>query len=145
LTDAIEQGAWEYLEKIAAMGGALRAIERGYVQAEIQDAAYRQQVAIERGEQVVVGVNRFRQEDEQPIAAFRVEPALERQQIERLREVRASRSQAAVAGALANLERAARGTDNLMPLILDAAGAYATVGEISDKLRSVFGEYTEAA
>ena len=100
---------------------------------------------MESGEQVVVGVNRFRMEGESPIPTFRLDPALERSQIERLREVRASRNQAETAHNLDRLEAAARGSENLLPLILEAAGSYATVGEISDRLRRVFGEYRETA
>jgi methylmalonyl-CoA mutase N-terminal domain/subunit len=92
---------------------------------------------------VVVGVNRFQQEEERVVPTFRLDPELEKSQIESLRQVRAGRSQSAVAETLAALERAARGSDNLMPLIMDAAGVYATVGEISDCLRGVFGEYRE--
>ena len=144
LTDSIERGALEYLERIEAMGGTLRAIEASYIQNEIQNAAFVCQKAVESGEQVVVGVNRFRMEGESPIPTFRLDPALEQAQIDRLREVRASRSPAEVAQRLDRLEQAARGSDNLLPLILDAAEAYATVGEISDRLRVVFGEYREA-
>ena len=144
LTDSIERGALEYLERIEAMGGTLRAIEAGYIQNEIQNAAFVCQKAVESGEQVVVGVNRFRMDGESPIPTFRLDPALEQAQIDRLREVRASRSPAEVAQRLDRLEQAARGGDNLLPLILDAAEAYATVGEISDRLRVVFGEYREA-
>ncbi len=140
LTDRIERGAREYLDRIDAMGGALRAIESGYVQSEIQTSAYEFQRAVESGEKIVVGVNRFRME-EQPIPAFRIDPSIEKAQIERLRELRASRSAREVAVALDCLERAARGSENLMPFILSAAERLATVGEISDRLRNVFGEY----
>jgi methylmalonyl-CoA mutase N-terminal domain/subunit len=145
LTDAIERGAREYLERIEEMGGTLRAIESGYPQREIQDAAYAYQQAVDRGERVVVGVNRFRDGGEHPIPTFRLDPAVEASQIERLRQVRASRDAARVRKELERLAGAARGTENLMPFILDAAAAYATVGEISDALRSVFGEYRDAA
>src|SRR6185369_766776 len=118
LTDSIEQGAMEYLDRIEAMGGTLRAIEAGYIQNEIQNAAFAYQKAVESGEQVVVGVNRFRMEGESPIPTFRLDPALERSQIERLREVRASRNQAETAHNLDRLEAAARGSENLLPLIL---------------------------
>jgi methylmalonyl-CoA mutase N-terminal domain/subunit len=144
LTDKIERGAQEYLERIDGMGGTLAAIEKGWIQAEIQNSAYEYQQRVERGEQIVVGVNRFRQENEHPPAAFRVDPEIERQQVERLRQVRASRDRAAVETSLAELEKAARGTDNLMPRILAACEALATVGEISDRLRNVFGEYRGA-
>ncbi len=142
LTDRIEREAREYIARIDAMGGTLRAIERGYVQAEIQDAAYAYQQSVERGETVIVGVNRFRAK-QPPIPTFRLDPALEQLQIQRLRELRASRDSAGFAQALTRLEAAARSSDNLMPPILDAAESYATVGEISDTLRKVFGEYRE--
>jgi methylmalonyl-CoA mutase N-terminal domain/subunit len=98
---------------------------------------------VERGETVVVGVNRFKQPEANPPVTFRMNPEMERTQVERLREMRASRSQAMVGDALAALERAARGSDNLMPRILEACEARATVGEISDRLRDVFGEYRD--
>src|SRR5262249_53442753 len=140
LTDSIERGALEYLERIEAMGGTLRAIEAGYIQNEIQNAAFACQKAVESGERIVVGVNRFRMEEENPIPTFRLDPCLEQAQIDRLRGVRASRNQQEVAKKLEQLEQGARGTDNLASLILNAAAAYATVGEISDRLRAVFGE-----
>jgi methylmalonyl-CoA mutase N-terminal domain/subunit len=145
LTDAIEQGARDYLARIDAMGGTLKAIEAGFIQGEIQNAAFEYQQAVERGENIVVGVNRFRMEENRPLATFRVDPATERAQVERLRQVRASRDAASVTRSLDRLEQAARGTDNLLPLILEAASVYATLGEMSDRLKSVFGEYREAA
>ena len=144
LTDSLERGVLAYLRRIDEMGGALAAIESGYIQAEIQNAAYEYQRAVESGARIVVGVNRFQQAERQAMPTFRLEPELERGQVERLRAVRASRSQTAVEAGLARLEAAARGTDNLMPAILEAAAAYATVGEISDRLRIVFGEYAAA-
>jgi len=143
LTDSIEQGVRDYLKRIDELGGTLRAIETGYIQREIQNAAYDYQRAIETGERVVVGVNRFQKEEQSRIPAFRLDPGLERAQIERLRQVRASRSQAAVEEKLAALEQAARTGSNLMPPILDAADAYATVEEISGRIKAVFGEYRE--
>ena len=143
LTDKIEQGAREYIDRIDGMGGTLVAIERSYIQNEIHNAAYEYQQAVERGEVVVVGVNRFKQEAAEPPAAFRLDPELERQQVERLRQVRASRSASVVEERLDGLEQAARGSENLMPHILGCAEAHATVGEISDRLRRVFGEYQE--
>jgi len=140
LTDSIERGAVEYLERIEAMGGALKAIEAGYIQNEIQNAAFDSQKAVESGEQIVVGVNRFQMEGENPIPTFRLDPTLELAQIERLRQVKASRNQAEVLEKLNRLEQTARGEENLLPLILDAAAVYATVGEMSDRLRAVFGE-----
>jgi methylmalonyl-CoA mutase, N-terminal domain len=143
LTDEIERGARDYIERIDAMGGTLVAIERNYIQSEIQNAAYEYQQAVERGDAVVVGVNRFKQEESEPPRVFRLDPELESQQVTRLRELRASRSASEVDARLSALEQAARSTDNLMPYILECAEAYATVGEISDRLRAVFGEYQE--
>ena len=113
------------------------------MQNQIQKAAYDYQRGIESGERVVVGVNRFQKEEALPAPTFRLDPALERAQVESLRQVRAGRSQSTLAEKLAALELAARGSGNLMPPILDAAGAYATVGEISDCLRGVFGEHRD--
>ena len=144
LTDSIERGVHAYLKCIEEAGGTLRAIETGYIQNQIQNAAYDYQRGIESGERVVVGVNRFQQEEERVVPTFRLDPALERAQVESLREVRAGRSRSAVAEKLAALEQAARGSGNLMPPILDAADVYATVGEIADRLRAVFGEHREA-
>ncbi len=144
LTDSIERGAREYIERIDAMGGTLKAIEAGFIQGEIQNAAFACQQAIERGETVIVGVNRFRMEDRK-IPTFRLDPALERAQTDRLRELRASRDNRLVAERLQRLEQAARAGENLMPPVLAAAAAYATLGEISDGLKAVFGEYREAA
>jgi methylmalonyl-CoA mutase N-terminal domain/subunit len=142
-TAEIEHGAREYINRINAMGGALSAIEKGFVQNEIERAAYAYQQSLERGEYIVVGVNRFRQEGEQTPPALRIDPEIERRQIERLREVRASRDQAAVEARLNDLEQTARSSDNLVPKILASCEALATLGEISDRLRRVFGEYHE--
>ena len=144
LTDSIEREAQKYLERIDAMGGTLKAIETGFIQGEIQNAAFEYQKAIERGEAIVVGVNRFRME-ERKIPTFRLDPALERAQIERLRQLRAGRDDKVVSERLQRLEQAARAEENLIPLVLDAAAGYATLGEISGRLKSVFGEYREAA
>jgi methylmalonyl-CoA mutase N-terminal domain/subunit len=143
LTDSIELGAAEYLDRIEKQGGTLRAIESGYIQEEIQKSAFEWQKAVESGARIVVGVNRFRTAGEAQIPAFRLDPALEQRQIARLREDRASRGRARVDAALGRLEESARGGANLLPVILEAAECYATVGEISDRLRSVFGEYRE--
>jgi len=145
LTDAIERGARQYLDRIDAMGGTLRAIEQGFIQGEIQNAAFSYQKAIERGDIVIVGVNRFRMEEDRKIPTFRLDPAIEKAQIERLRQVRTGRDSKLVTERLERLEQAAQGQENLMPLILDAAAVYATLGEISDRLKAVFGEYCEAA
>jgi methylmalonyl-CoA mutase N-terminal domain/subunit len=143
LTDRIEQGARGYLKQIDEMGGTLRAIEAGFIQREIQNAAYEYQRSIESGERIIVGVNRFRQEGDGGIPTFRLDPALEQAQVARLRQLRTSRSQGAVEESLAALEQAARSGSNLMPPILKAAENYATVGEISSRLKGVFGEYGE--
>jgi methylmalonyl-CoA mutase N-terminal domain/subunit len=143
LTNDIEEGARVYIAKIDAMGGMLPAIEAGYVQQEIQRSAYEYQQAVERGEQVVVGVNRFQAEDERPIPTLRIDPQIERSQVARTQAVRAKRDAERTQGALAEVERRARSSDNLVPAILDAVEAFATVGEISDVLRRAFGEYRE--
>jgi methylmalonyl-CoA mutase N-terminal domain/subunit len=144
LTDSIEREAEAYLDRIDAMGGTLAAIENGFIQGEIQNAAYAFQQSVERGETIVVGVNRFRQTEPNRPVTFRMDPALEQGQVARLRELRASRPASLVEQRLQSLEQAARGADNLMPHILDACEALATVGEISDRLRGVFGEYRES-
>jgi len=144
LTGKIEQGARAYLKQIDELGGTLRAIEAGFIQREIQNAAYQFQRSIESGERIIVGVNRFRQEGDGAIPTFRLDPALEQAQVDRLRQLRASRSQHAVEESLSVLAEAARTGANLMPPILKAAEAYVTVGEISARLKTVFGEYREA-
>ncbi len=143
LTDRIEQGAKDYISRIDAMGGTLAAIERGWIQAEIQNAAYEYQQRVERGQQIVVGVNKFRQENEKTHPTFRIDPAVEREQVERLRKLRASRPSGTAQLRLNELEAAARRGDNMMPPILAACDALCTVGEISDRLRRVFGEYRD--
>ncbi len=145
LTNEVEEQALEYLKKIEAMGGMLRAIETGYVQREIQESAYRYQRAIETQEQIVVGVNRFQIEEEQPVPVLRIDPALEQAQVERLRALRERRDSESVTAALKKLEQAAGTTENLLPRILECVEAYATVGEISNTLRRVWGEYRETS
>ncbi len=144
LTNQIEAHAQEYIEKIDALGGMLRAIETGFVQAEIQKAAYEYQRAIERGEQVVVGINQFAAEEEKPIPILRIAPEIERAQVARVQALRARRDQEKTRVALARVEAFASSGENLMPAITTAVEAYATVGEISDTLRHVFGEYQES-
>src|ERR1700758_3334641 len=144
LTNEIEKRAAEYLGKIEVLGGMLKAIERGFVQQEIQNAAYEYQQAVDRGEAVVVGVNRFEVEEEKPIPIQKIDPALEPRQIERVRALRARREAGPWKAALAGVEEAARSGANVMPHILAAVEASATVGEISDAMRRVFGEYKEA-
>jgi len=145
LTNEVERRAAKYLEKIDAMGGMLRAIETGYVQKEIQESAYRYQRAIETEEAIVVGVNRFQSEEGTSVPTLRVDPVIEQQQIDRLRAVRARRDQQLAETTLGNLEEAARSDGNLVPKILDCVEAYATVGEISNRLRGVWGEYKETS
>jgi methylmalonyl-CoA mutase N-terminal domain/subunit len=144
LTNEIEKRAAEYLGKIEVMGGMLKAIERGFVQQEIQNAAYEYQQAVDHEEAIVVGVNRFEVEEEKPIPIQRIDPALESRQIERVRALRARRDAEPWKQAVTSVENAARSGENVMPRILAAVEAYATVGEISDAMRRVFGEYREA-
>jgi len=144
LTNDIEAGAQEYISRIDALGGTLRAIETGFVQQEIQKAAYQYQQAVEQGEQVVVGVNRFQAKQERPIPTWQIDPEIETSQVARLLAVRARRDAAKSRAAVREVERLARGSENLMPAIVAAVEAYATVGEISDALRSAFGEYQES-
>jgi len=144
LTNEIEKRAAEYLGKIEMLGGMLKAIERGFVQKEIQNAAYEYQQAVDDQRAIVVGVNRFEIEEEKAIPIQRIDPTLEPKQIERLRALRAKRHAGPWKTALAGVEDAARSGANVMPRILAAVEASATVGEISDAMRRVFGEYKEA-
>ena len=143
-TDEIERRASDYIEKIDGLGGALRAIEAGYVQRQIQESAYRWQRAVDRGEQIIVGVNRFRAEEELELDLLRVDPAVGESQAARLEGLRARRDAEAVAVALARLKAMAQGDGNVMPPILEAVEAYATLGEICGVMREVFGEYETA-
>jgi methylmalonyl-CoA mutase N-terminal domain/subunit len=144
LTDELEAAATAYLDEIDAMGGTLAAIEGGFQQRQIQESAYRVQREIERGDRIVVGVNKFR-DDEAGIrpALLRIDPEGERRQVESLRRVRAGRDPAAWEAAMRRLEHEARGEANLLPSIIEAVAAYATVGEIADRLRSVWGVHRE--
>jgi methylmalonyl-CoA mutase, N-terminal domain len=144
LTNEIERGAVEYIAKIDAMGGMLRAIEAGFVQGEIQKAAYDFQRAVEKKEQIVVGVNDFVVEEQHKIPTLRIDAEIERSQIARLKALRAKRDSARAKTALEELRRRAGTSENLLPAILAAVEAYATVGEISDALRHVYGEYQES-
>ncbi len=145
LTEAIYERALEYIGRIEDMGGALAAIENGFMHREIQDAAYAYQRAVESGEQVVVGVNRFTVEEEPQIETLRVDPAIERRQRERLAALRAERDNARVAELLGRLEAAARGSENLMPLFVQCVENAVTLGEVCGVLRGVFGEYRPQA
>jgi methylmalonyl-CoA mutase, N-terminal domain len=140
LTDELERRAWEYIEQVDALGGSVRAIEQSYIQREIEDAAYRYQQELEAERRIVVGVNRFQVSEDQQLDLLRVDPELGRCQAQKLAALRARRDNAAVTAALAALEEAARGTANLLPRTLNAVERYATLGEISDTLRTVFGE-----
>jgi methylmalonyl-CoA mutase N-terminal domain/subunit len=143
LTNQLEAAANRDLEEIEALGGTLAAIEAGYQQRRIQESAYRAQAAIEEGDQVVVGLNRYRDEEARTPPIQRIDPEGERRQAEGVQRVRAERDPAAWAAALRRLEDAARGTDNLLPPIIEAVRAYATVGEISDRLRAAWGVHHE--
>jgi methylmalonyl-CoA mutase N-terminal domain/subunit len=143
LTSEIEQRASQYLDKVDALGGMLKAIERGYVQQEIQNSAYDFQRGVDRQENVVVGVNAFQIDEEREVPLQRIDENLEPKQVERLQALRAKRDQAKCQSAIQKVEDAARNGDNLMPHIVDAVESYCTVGEISDAMRRVFGEYKE--
>ncbi|MFZ5905539.1 MAG: acyl-CoA mutase large subunit family protein [Chloroflexota bacterium] len=141
LTDEIEKGAQEYIAKIDEMGGALTAIERGYMQNEIQNAAYAAQQAIEKKEQIVVGVNEFEVKEERSLERLAVDPAIEIGQRQRLAQLRASRDAGKVTELLVKLGDVARGTGNLMPLLIECVESDVTLGEICNTLRGVWGEY----
>jgi methylmalonyl-CoA mutase, N-terminal domain len=143
LTDHIEEEALSYIKRIDEMGGAVEAIEKGFIQKEIQASAYRYQKEIESQERVVIGVNRFTHSGEQPIDLLKMDPATSQRQVERLKEVRLSRNQGKVAESMQDLRRAAHSDENLMPYILNAVKAYASLGEICGVLRDVFGEYQQ--
>ena len=148
LTNEIEQRAQEYLDKIDSIGGMLKAIEAGFVQREIQNAAYEFQRAVDQREQIVVGVNAFETqpedaEQEEPPALQRIDPEIERRQVERLRALRARRDAQRASAAVRQVEESARGGGNLVPAIIEAVESYATLGEICDAMRCVFGEYRE--
>ena len=143
LSNELEAAAWAYLDEIESMGGTLAAIEHGFQQRQIQEAAYRVQRAVESGDQIVVGVNAFRDDDVRTPKLQKIDPDGERRQVERVRRVRSERSAEAWTAAMDELERVARADGNLMPSILVAVRAYATVGEISDRLRLAWGEHRE--
>jgi methylmalonyl-CoA mutase N-terminal domain/subunit len=143
LTNAIEEKAWNYIRQIDELGGSVRAIERGYMQAEIEQAAYDYQLALEEQRSIVVGVNRFTQEQEERPALLHVDPEVGRRQAAKLAALRQRRDNVQVQQALAALELGAAASENLLPLIVSAVDAYATLGEISDTMRRVFGEQRE--
>jgi len=141
LTDEVEARAWDYIRKIDAMGGAVAAIEKGFMQSEIAASAYKYQDEIQRGEKVIVGVNRFGTEEQPPEDLLTIDDSIRERQKEKIARVKQTRDTARVAALLARLEQDARGSTNLMPAIVEAVEHYATLGEIADVLRKVFGEY----
>ncbi len=143
LTNQIEERAWQYIQQIDDLGGSVRAIQNGYMQAEIEQAAYEYQCQLEEEKAVVVGVNRFSIENEEPASLMRVDPEVGRRQVARLVDLRKRRDNPLVQQRLQALQQGASGTANLMPLIIEAVEAYATLGEISDAMRQVFGEQRE--
>lgn len=141
LTDKIERETEEYLQKIEEMGGAIKAVETGFIQKEIQDAAYQDHTEVESNRKIVVGVNRFVDAQHEHIEIHRVDPSLELEQVTRLKELKSTRDQERTKASLDKLLAAAKGNENLLPLICDAVESYATVGEISNTLRSAFGKF----
>jgi methylmalonyl-CoA mutase N-terminal domain/subunit len=145
LTDEMEQEAWDYINKIDRMGGIVPAIEKGYPQMEIADAAYRYQRQTDNFQKVVVGVNKYKMEEKESIPTLIIPPEVEQNQIERTRTIKNKRDNDKVKTVLDRLSIAAKGNDNLMPFVLDAVKAYASIGEIMDVMRAVFGEYRDPA
>jgi methylmalonyl-CoA mutase N-terminal domain/subunit len=143
LTDRIEAEAWELMQKIEDQGGVVPAIEQGFIQRQIEDSAYEYQKKVESGERIVVGSNKFQSKEDVKVPLLRIDPEVERQQKQRVQDVRASRNQQAVQQNLNALHEAAQSGANLMPPILDAVREYATIGEICNVLREVFGEHRE--
>jgi methylmalonyl-CoA mutase N-terminal domain/subunit len=143
LTNKMEEAAYEYIRKIDAMGGIVRAIDTGYPQREIADAAYRYQLMEDRNEKIVVGVNKYAMAEERPINYLKIDAAVEHEQVERVRRFKASRDAAKVERRLKQLAEACRGTSNIMPVLIDAVKDYASLGEISDVYRQAFGLYRE--
>ncbi len=145
LTDEMEQEAWDYINKIDRMGGIIPAIEKGYPQMEIADAAYRYQRQTDNSQKVVVGVNKYKMEEKETIPTLIIPPEVEQNQIEKTRTIKNKRDNDRVRTSLDRLMIAAKGNDNLMPFVLDAVKAYASIGEIMDVMRAVFGEYRDPA
>ncbi|MFZ3100696.1 MAG: methylmalonyl-CoA mutase family protein [Desulfitobacteriaceae bacterium] len=143
LTSDVEEAVWAYLNEIDKLGGAVRAIELGYQQKEIQTSAYRYQMEIESQQRIIVGVNKFQTKEAPPTGLLKVDPKIEQEQKNRLAKIYRNRNQEAVINGLAKLEKAAQGTDNLMPYILDCVRNYTSLGEICDVLRKIFGEYRQ--
>src|SRR6478672_721328 len=143
LTDEMEKRGMEYIRRIDEMGGIIRAVEEQYPQKEIGESAYRYQREVEKGERFIVGVNAFKSDSATPIEILKIDERVAHEQIDRIKQVKSERSQAAVNAALPKVEAACRGSDNLMPPVLEAVKAYATLGEISDVFRKVWGQYRE--
>jgi methylmalonyl-CoA mutase N-terminal domain/subunit len=141
LTDELEQRALELIEHVEELGGAVEAIERGFVQREIEEAAFRHSTEVESGERVIVGVNRYQEEETEPIELLRIDPAAEKRQLERTARVRKERDASAAESALAEVRRVARGEENLLPPMREALRVRCTVGEICEVLREEFGTY----
>ncbi|MDQ1729380.1 MAG: methylmalonyl-CoA mutase, N-terminal domain [Pyrinomonadaceae bacterium] len=145
LTEKMEQGALDYFRKIDSLGGMVAAIEKGFPQREIQDSAYQYQKAVERGDQVIVGVNKYQMENDSPIPTLAINESVRGHQIERLNQARAKRDNGAVSNTLEKLKRAAQRAENTMPATIEAVREYATLGEICSALRDVYGIYEEPA
>jgi methylmalonyl-CoA mutase N-terminal domain/subunit len=141
LTSELEKGAWEYLHRVEDMGGSVAAIESGYMQREIQEASWAYQRAVDEGKKIVVGVNKFQLEDEEPQMLFRVNPEAERAQVEKLHAVKKERDEAVAQAALRRLDEVCRNGENLMYPIVEAVATYATLGEICGVMREAFGDY----
>jgi methylmalonyl-CoA mutase N-terminal domain/subunit len=141
LTDTVEAQAWKYIEKIDAMGGSVNAIEEGYIQEEIARASYEFQKEVEKAERIIVGVNKFIEKEPPFDKVFKIDDSIRMLQTNKINALKASRDNQKVAETLARLENAAKGTENLMPIIIEAVEEYATLGEIANTLRKVFGEY----
>ena len=141
LTDEIEKRARDYIEKIDLLGGSVAAVEKGYIQQEIQESAYRYQKEIESGDRVIVGVNRFQTKEPPPKGLLKVDPKVRELQMEKIGELKALRDSGKVKAGLEELKKTAQGDGNLMVPILDCVRSYCTLGEICDTLRLVFGEY----
>jgi methylmalonyl-CoA mutase, N-terminal domain len=141
LTDAVEEEAWEYIHRIVELGGSVHAVEKRFMQREIEESAFRYQREVERGDRVIVGVNRYGSEDDPDMELHTVDESILERQSERLAQLKESRDNAAVKQALTDLKAAAEGTDNLLYPMKEALANLATVGEVSDTLREVFGQY----
>ena len=143
LTDKIESQAWDYIKKIDEMGGMVAAIENGWVQKEIHESAYRQQKMIDDGEKIIVGVNKFQIEEDHKPEILKVDPSIGEKQVKKLEELKKKRDNTAVKSTLNALSQAAKDGKNIVPFIYDAVTSYATLGEITNVLRDIYGEYTE--